>query len=170
MVSGKAKVIIPFFVKHSAGGKVTALIVYVDDIVLTGNDLEEMKLLKNYLAQEFEIKDLGNLIYFLGIEVARSKDGIFIYQRKYILDLSSEMGMLGSKAADTPMDPNSKLIDDPSGEPVDKGRYQRIVGKLIYLSHTRPDIAFAVSVVSQFMHSPKQIHFDALLRIVRYLK
>ena len=78
--------------------------------------------------------------------------------------------MLGSKACDSPMEQNQKLSDDSSGEMVDRGRYQRLVGKLIYLSHTRPDIAFAVSVVSQFMHSPRASHHDAVLRILRYLK
>ena len=75
------------FIKHSPLGKVTVLIVYVDDIVLTGDDAEEMQVLKEYLAKEFEIKDLGCLKYFLGIEVARSKQGIFISQRKYVIDL-----------------------------------------------------------------------------------
>ena len=70
--------------------------------------------------------------------------------------------MLGSKAIDTSKDPNQKLSDDSSGEPIDKGRYQRMVGKLIYLSHTRPDLAFAMSVVSQFMYSPRQTHPDAV--------
>lgn len=158
------------FIRHSSHGKLTALIVYVDDIVLTGDDVEEMQLLKGYLAKEFEIKDLGNLKYFLGIEVARSSQGIFISQRKYVLDLLTETGMLGSKACDTPMEPNKKLGDDTDGEMVDRGRYQRLVGKLIYLSHTRPDIAFAVSVVSQFMHAPYTTHYDAVIRILRYLK
>ena len=101
--------------------------------------------------------------YFLGIEVARSKDGIFISQRKYILDLLKETGILGSKVLDTPMGPNVKLGDNPCGELVDKGSYQRLVGKLIYLAHTRPDIAFAESMVSQFMHNPKQPYLDAVL-------
>ena len=113
------------------------------------------------MAKEFEIKDLGSLKYFLGIEVARSKQGIFISQRKYVLDLLQETGML---------EVNQKLGDDTDGAVVDKGRYQRLVGKLIYLSHTRPDIAFAVSVVSQFMHAPRECHYDAVLRILRYLK
>ena len=99
------------------------MIVYVDDIVLTGDDLEEMKRLKTYLTKEFEITDLGDLKYFLGIEVARRKEWLFISQRKYVLDLLTETGLLGSKAIDTPMDPNTKLSDDPSGEPVEKGRY-----------------------------------------------
>ena len=158
------------FIRHSSQGKVTVLIVYVDDIVLTGDDVEDMQELKKYLAKEFEIKDLGNLKYFLGIEVARSKQGIFISQRKHVLDLLQETGMLGSKACDTPMEANQKLGDDTDGAVVDRGRYQRLVGKLIYLSHTRPDIAFAVSVVSQFMHAPRDSHYSAVLRILRYLK
>ena len=80
-----------------------------------------------------------------------------------------ETSMLGSKAVNTPMDPNLKLCDERDGEPIDKGRYQRLVRKLIYLAHTKPDIAFAGSVVSQFMHAPKQSHLDALLRIMKYL-
>ena len=139
-------------------------------INVTGDDLEQMAKLKKDLAKEFEIKDLGSLKYFLGIEVARSKHGIFISQRKYVLDLLAETGMLGSKACDTPIEPNQKLGDGHSGTLVDKGRYQRLVGKLIYLSHTRPDIAFAVSVVSQFMHAPHEAHLDAAYRILRYLK
>ena len=78
--------------------------------------------------------------------------------------------MLGSKACDTPMEANQKLGDDKDGAVVDRGRYQRLVGKLIYLSHTRPDIAFAVSVVSQFMHTPRESHYGAVCRILRYLK
>lgn len=100
------------------------------------------------MAKEFEIKDLGNLKYFLGIEVARSKQGIFVSQRKYILDLLQETGMLGCKASNTPIDPNQKLSNNNDGVLVDTGRYQRLVGKLIYLSYTRPDIAYVVSVVS----------------------
>ena len=78
--------------------------------------------------------------------------------------------MLGSRACDTPMDSNKKLSNDSSGAEVDKGRYQRLVGWLIYLSHTRPDIAFAVSVVSQLMYAPRESYMEAVFRILRYLK
>jgi hypothetical protein len=158
------------FLKHSNEGKITALIVYVDDIVVTGNDIMEMGKLKTYLAKEFEIKDLGNLRYFLGIEVARSKEGIFVSQRKYVLDLLVETGMLACKPIDTPIEQNHRLGEDVDDTPVDRERYQKLVGKLIYLSHTRPDIAFAVSVVSQFMHAPCEKHMEAVYRILRYLK
>ncbi|RVW73986.1 Retrovirus-related Pol polyprotein from transposon RE1 [Vitis vinifera] len=158
------------FIKHSNDGKIAILIVYVDDIILTGDHVTKMDRLKKSLALEFEIKDLGSLRYFLGMEVARSKRGIVVSQRKYILDLLKEMGMSGCRPADTPIDPNQKLGDTKDGNLVNTTRYQKLVGKLIYLSHTRPDIAFAVSIVSQFMHSPYEVHLEAIYRILRYLK
>lgn len=157
------------FLKHKLG-KVTALIVYVDDIIITRGDEEEISRHQKQLATEFEMKDLGGLKYFLGIEVARSRQGNFLSQRKYVLDLLTKMGMLECKPADTPIIQNHKLGGYPDQVPTDKGRYQRLVGKLIYLSHTRPDIAYDVSVVSQFMHNPSEDHMDAVTRILRYLK
>ncbi|XP_050895755.1 uncharacterized mitochondrial protein AtMg00810-like [Lathyrus oleraceus] len=157
------------FTKFSHDGKVDVLIVYVDDIVLTGDDTVEMTRVKEKLAVDFEIKDLGFMRYFLGMEVARSKNGIMVSQQKYIIDLLKETGMSGCHPADTSMDPNAKLWGECNVS-VDTGRYQRLVGKLIYLSHTQPDIAFSVNVVSQFMHSPFEEHFEAVYRILRYLK
>ncbi|XP_030460809.2 uncharacterized mitochondrial protein AtMg00810-like [Syzygium oleosum] len=157
------------FLKQSQG-KVTALIVYVDDMIITGDDTEEISRLQEKLAEEFEMKNLGGLKYFLGIEVARSKEGIFLSQRKYVLDLLAEVGMLDCKPADTPIVQNHKLGKYPDQVPTNKERYQRLVGRLIYLSHTRPDIAYAVSVVSQFMHAPSEEHMNVVYRILRYLK
>lgn len=116
------------------------------------------------------MKNLGGLKYFLGIEVARSQRGIFLSQRKYVLDLLSEVGLLDCKPADTPIAQNHKLAECSNHVPANKERYQQLVGKLIYLAHTRPDIAYAVSVVSQFMHRPNKDHMDAVIRIMRYLK
>ncbi|KAI3421371.1 uncharacterized protein J3R85_012404 [Psidium guajava] len=158
------------FYKHSKEGKVAILIVYVDDIVLTGDSYDELEKLKGRLAEEFEIKDLGTLKYFLGMEFARFKEGISVNQRKYVLDLLNETGMLGCKPAETPIEPNVKLQPAKAEIVKDRERYQRLVGRLIYLSHTRPDIAFSVSMVSQFMHSPGAEHFEAVYRILRYLK
>lgn len=158
------------FIKHFTNGKITMLIVYVDDIVLTGNYEEEMRRLKLLLSKEFEIKDLGHLRYFLGMEVARSSKGISVSQRKYVLDLLKETGNSGCRPVDTPMDPNTKLKSEAEEMLVDKGQYQRLVGKLIYLTHTRPDISFAVSLVSQFLSNPSETHMEAVYRILRYLK
>jgi hypothetical protein len=157
------------FIKHKEG-KVTTLIVYVDDMVVTGDDSCEIKALQEYLATKFEMKDLGQLKYFLGIEVARSKRGVFLSQQKYVLDLLTETGMLACKPAETPIEMNHNLGIFPDQTPTDRGRYQRLVGRLIYLSHTRPDLAYAVSVVSQFMHAPSEQHMNVVYRILRYLK
>ena len=88
-------------IKHNSSSKLIALIVYVDDIIVTGNDKGEIQRLKTYLSNEFEIKDLRRLKYFLGIEAARLKGGIFIFQQKYIPDLPREIGMLGCKPTDS---------------------------------------------------------------------
>ena len=121
------------------------------------------------MADELEIKDLGSLKYFLRMEIARSKEGILVNQRKYILDLLEDTGMSGCRPVDTPVDPNVKLGDSEE-DSVDTSRYQKLVGRLIYLSHTRPDIAFAVSLISQFMHSPRKRHLEVAYRILQYLK
>ncbi|KAJ9559500.1 hypothetical protein OSB04_004660 [Centaurea solstitialis] len=152
------------------GNLITCLIIYVDDMIITGDDKEEIAKLRKSLFTDFEMKDLGELKYFLGIEVLRSRRGIFMCQQKYVMDLLAETGMIDCKPANTPMIMNQKLYMEEKAEPADKERYQRMVGKLIYLSHTRPDIAYAVGVVSQFMHQPQKDHMEAVLRIIRYLK
>jgi len=152
------------------GKLVTCLIIYVDDMILTGNDSEEMESLRKKLFEEFEMKDLGELRYFFGIEVLRTEDEVFISQHKYILDLLAETGMIDCKPAETPMVVNHGLEMKEGGMPANKERYQRLVGKLIYLVHTRPDIAYVVGVVSQFMHDLQVEHMDAVMRIIRYLK
>ncbi|KAJ0440582.1 putative RNA-directed DNA polymerase [Helianthus annuus] len=152
------------------GELVTCLIIYVDDMIITGSDKEEIAQLRENLFKEFEMKDLGGLKYFLGIEVLRSQGRIFISQKKYILDLLVETGMVDCKPVDTPIIVNHNLKISEGAKPADKERYQRLVGKLIYLAHTRPDIAYAVGVVSQFMHQPQKEHMEAVMRIVQYLK
>ncbi|XP_061352975.1 uncharacterized mitochondrial protein AtMg00810-like [Gastrolobium bilobum] len=136
-------------------------------MVLTGDDIDERMSLEHKLATEFEMKDLGPLQYFLGIEIAISQDGIFLTQRKYTLNLLSEIGMLACKPAEIPIEMNHTLEIYPNQVEADIRRYQRLVGRLIYLSHTRPDIAYAVGIVSRFMHSPSEDHMKAVYRILR---
>jgi len=133
-------------------------------MIITGDDTEEIAKLQEKLATEFEMKNLRGFKYFLGIEVARSKQDIFLSEQKYVLDLLCEVGMLDCKPADTPIVQNHKLGEHPSQIPMNERRYKRLVGKLIYLSHTCPDIAYAVSVVSQFMHQPSKDHKEAMIR------
>jgi hypothetical protein len=106
----------------------------------------------------------------LGIEVAYSQQGIFISRGKYVLDLLQETGKLGYKPTSVPIEQNHRISFEEESSKVDKGRYQRLVGKLIYLAHTRPNLAYAVSVVSQFMHDPRVRHMKAVNRILQYLK
>jgi len=139
-------------------------------MIITGSDIEEIVQLRNNLFREFEMKDLGGLKYFLGIEVLCSNKGIFISRRKYIVDLLAEIGMVNCKPADTPMQVNHGLKFEEGANLIDKERYQRLVEKLIYLSQTRPNIAYALRIISQFMHQPQEGHMEAAMRIVRYLK
>lgn len=155
------------FLKRSQG-RVTCLVIYVDDMIITGNDDGEIAALKQQLFREFEMKDLRTLKYFLGM--LRSKAGIFISQRKYVLDLLAETGLVKCKPAEIPIMMNHGLQIVQRADSTDKTRYQQLVGKLIYLSHTRPHIAYAVEVISQFMHQPQKQHMEAALRVLKYLK
>jgi hypothetical protein len=157
-----------FFKKTKTG--IVILVVYVDDIVITGSDKEGIQILINHLSSSFLTKYLGKLRYFLGIEVARSKAGISLSQRKYTLDILQDTGYLGSKPVATPMESNLKLMPDEGEFIDDPDTYRRLVGKLIYLTITRPDISYAVSVVSQFMTNPRVPHMNAVIRILKYLK
>jgi hypothetical protein len=109
--------------------------IYVDDILITGNDLKAISILKNFLHIRFRIKDLGDLKYVLGIEVSRSKKGISISQRKYALEILKDSGVLGAKLVNFSMEQNTKLYD--AGELLkDPSQYRRLVGRLIYLTIT----------------------------------
>ena len=156
------------FVRTGGMGKLVVLI-YVDDLIITGDNADEISKLKQSLHQRFDIKDLGVLKYFLGIEMAMSRKGLFLNQRKYVLDLLNEANMSNSKPSITPLDSKLKLSVDDT--PLANIRYyQRLVGKLIDLTITRPDIQYAVSIASQFMQFPTVEHLNIVKRILRYLK
>ncbi|KAJ9678037.1 hypothetical protein PVL29_022810 [Vitis rotundifolia] len=157
------------FYKKSATS-IILLVVYVDDIVITGNDHAGISDLKAFMHSKFHTKDLGELKYFLGIKVSRSKKGMFLSQRKYVLDLLEETSKIEAKPCTTSMVPNVQLMLDDGDPFYNPQRYQRVVGKLNYLTVTRPDIAYAVSVVSQFTLAPTVKHWAALEQILCYLK
>jgi hypothetical protein len=148
----------------------TALLVYVDDVILAGNSLTEFQHIKSILHEAFQIKDLGVLKYFLGLEVSHSKQGISLCQRKYCLDLLSDSGLLGTKPANTPSDPSIKLHNDSSAPYHDIPSYRRLIGRLLYLNTTRPDITFMTQQLSQFLSKSTITHYQAAVRVLRYLK
>ena len=122
-----------------------AILVYVDDIIVASNDSKAVTKLKEFLNDKFKLKDLGDLKYFLGLEVARSNTVIFVSQRKYALELLEEASFSGCKAATTPMEANLRLSKD-EGEPLlDPTVYRRMIGKLLYLTITRLELCFAVN-------------------------
>jgi len=137
----------------------TALLVYVDDIILAVNSLPEITRIKHLLDASFKIKDLGKLKYFPGLEVAYSNTGISVSQRKYCLDLLNDSGLLGSKPVSTLMDPSIKLHHDGEQPYEDIYSYRRFVGRLIYLTNTRPYICFVVQQLSQFLSAPTKTHY-----------
>ena len=132
----------------------------MDDIILTGNSESEIQDVIKLLDQAFKIKDLGNLKYFLGMEIACSSSGIHLCQRKYTLDILSDSGMLGCRPNVTPMDYSTKL-QATAGTPLSteaSSSYRRLIGRLIYLTNTRPDITYAVQQLSQYMSNPTSVH------------
>ncbi|CAA7032085.1 unnamed protein product [Microthlaspi erraticum] len=152
------------------GGVVINLLIYVDDMILTGNSAEALRVFKDYLSSCFKMKDLGFLKYFLGIEVSRNKTGFYLSQRKYALDIVSDAGLLAAKPATFPLEQNHGLALSTSALLSDPTPYRRMVGRFIYLVNTRPDLAFCVHVLAQFMQQPRADHWQAALRVVRYLK
>ncbi|XP_072066210.1 uncharacterized mitochondrial protein AtMg00810-like [Arachis hypogaea] len=146
--------------------------VYVDDFVLTGNDLAEIDSITEQLDQKFKIKDLGDLKYFLGMEVASSSKGIHLCQHKYALDILEDFGFLERKPTSTPMDYTSasKLSRGSDNALEDRALYRQLVGKLLYLTNTRPDLAYAMGIISQFIDCPTDVHLQAAHRVLWYLK
>ncbi|XP_059455229.1 uncharacterized mitochondrial protein AtMg00810-like [Corylus avellana] len=146
------------------------ILLYVDDMIITGDDISGIRALQSFLSQNFEMKDLGTLSYFLGLEVTSSNDSYYLSQAKYVSDLLSRAGLTDSKTASNPLETNVKLLTT-DGEPLsDATLYRQLVGSLIYLTITRPDIAYAVHLVSQFMSAPRSTHYAAVLHILRYVK
>ncbi|KAK8925796.1 hypothetical protein KSP39_PZI018370 [Platanthera zijinensis] len=138
------------FTRHRSTGTVI-LLVYADDILITGDDITGIQHIKKQLNSTFQTKDLDNLQYFLGLEVARRPDGLVLTQRKYCMDLLHDAGYSGCKPVDTPMDANHKLSAHSSDSDkllTNPEYYRRLVGKLIDLTVTRPDISFAVGVIA----------------------
>ena len=157
------------FVHTSSRGR-TLLLLYVDDMIITGDDPEYIAFVKARLSEQFLMSDLGPLRYFLGIEVSSTPEGFYLSQEQYIQNLLDRAGLTDHQTVETPMELNVHLRAT-DGEPLsDATRYRHLVGSLVYLGVTRPDISHAVHILSQFVSAPTQLHYTHLLRVLRYLR
>jgi histone deacetylase 1/2 len=148
------------------------MLVYVDDIIVTSSSQHAITALLKDLSSHFALKDLGDLSFFLGIEVKKTNEGIVLTQQKYATDFLARVGMKGCKPSPTPLSTTEKL-SAYEGEPLgyeDSTRYRSIVGGLQYLTLTRPDIAFSVNKICQYLHAPTTVHWTAAKRILRYIQ
>lgn len=151
------------------GDVFTALIVYVDDILITSTSLAQITKIKGFLHKQFTIKDLGLAKYFLGLEIARSTKGIYINQMKYTLDMLTEAGLINAKLESVPMVKCAKFSSSEGPKYANVEQYRRLVGKLLYLGFTKPDITYATQQLSQHVQEPHQVHWNAAIRVLRYL-
>ena len=130
------------------------LLLYVDDMIIIGDDLNGIQQLKDFLSQQFEMKDLGHLSYFLGLEITHSTDGLYIIQAKYASELLSRAGLTDNKTVDTPIEFNAHLTPSGGKPLTNPFFYKRLVGSLVYLTVTRLEISYAVHQVSQYLSAP----------------
>ena len=146
------------------------LLVYVENIIITGTDSSLITSLQQQLKDSFHMKNLGTLTYFLGLEVHRDSSGVFLNQHKYTQDLISLAGLQDSYSVDTPLKLNVKYRREEGDLLPDPTIFRQLVGSLNYLTITRPNISFTVQQVSQFMQAPRHFHLVAICHIIQYLR
>lgn len=152
------------------GSDFNALLIYVDDIIIASPNTQAIHALKQFLNSRFKLKDLGSLEHFLGLEIASSSQGIILSQRHYILQLLEDCGYLGCKPASVPMDPKNVLTSNDGTPLPDSTQYRRLIGRLLYLTLSRPDITFDVHKLSQYLAHPTSSHLAAAHHLLRYFK
>ena len=158
------------FIKTADGGKILIVCLYVDDLIFTGNDEVMFEQFKKSMKIEFDMTNLGRMKYFLCIEVLQKADGIFITQRKYAQEILERFNMDQCNSVHNPVVPGFKLTKDEGGVEVDSTVYKQMVGSLMYLTATRPDLMFIVSLISRYMERPTESHLLAAKRALRYIK
>jgi hypothetical protein len=150
-------------------GRRVILLLYVDGMFLTWDEKLIVEC-KRKLTTKFEMKDLGMLHYFLGLEVWQRLNEIFLSQGKYVVEILKRLGMLECKAMPTPMVTNLKLLSDTTSDTVDATMYRQMIGSLMYLTNTRPNICFAVNTLSQYMVESRHVHLVVARHVMRYLR
>lgn len=150
---------------HLSNGKFRVVLVYVDDIITVSNNDGSLEDFKTELQSYFKLRDLGDLHYFLGFEIARTSKRISMNQRKYALELLSDLGFLGCKPSTIPMELKLKLAQDERELLPAAAEYRRLIGKLIYMLTTRPDLCYAVTKLCQFSSQPRVPHLQAVHKV-----
>ncbi|XP_062085768.1 uncharacterized mitochondrial protein AtMg00810-like [Humulus lupulus] len=145
-------------------------LIYVDDIIVTGNDSKQLQLFTSKLNKTLALKDLGALSYFLGIEVVRDSSGMYLSQEKYVTEMLKKFNMVNLKPCPTPMTVGKSMFIEDGELLKDPTLYRSLIGGMQYLAHTRLDISFSVNKLSQFLKAPTTTHWSAVKRILRYSK
>ena len=149
------------FIKTNKEGKVLIVSLYVDDLIFTGNDELMFIEFKHSMKHEFDMTDLGKMRYFLGLEVLQKSDGVFISQKKYAVEVLHRFGMDRSNSVCNPIVPGFKFVKDEGGAKLDKTYYKQVVGNLMYLTATRPNMMVVMSIISRYMENPIELHLQA---------
>ena len=152
------------FTKRNREGKIIIVSVYVDDLIFTGDDEIMMSEFKSSMLREFDMSYLGRMRFFLGIEVLQKFDGIYICQRKYALEVLNRFGMFESNSVSSLIVLGFKASKDGDGVTVDETYYKRLVGSLMYLTATRPEMMFVICLISRYMEKPAELHLQAAKR------
>ncbi|XP_050908121.1 uncharacterized mitochondrial protein AtMg00810 [Lathyrus oleraceus] len=158
------------FTKKEGGRDVLIMNLYVDGLIFRGSSEKMFQEFKSSMKREFEMTDLGCMRYFLGVEVTQNSNGIFICQRKYVNEVLEMFGLQNCSSVTNPIVPGCKLTKDAGGLKVDATTYKQMVGSLMYLTATRPDLVYVVSLVARFLEAPTTMHQQTMKRVLRYLR
>ncbi|CAL0306597.1 unnamed protein product [Lupinus luteus] len=158
------------YVKGNHIAEILIICLYVDDLLITSGEVKNIQAFKEEMQAEFEMSDLGELSYFLGMEFRRTNRGILMHQTKYATDVLKRFQMMNCNTVATPIEVGIGLSQGDADCAVDKTLYRQMIGSLRYVCNSRPDLAYGVGLVSRYMESPKQSHMSAVKRIFRYLK
>nr|GFA59193.1 putative ribonuclease H-like domain-containing protein [Tanacetum cinerariifolium] len=157
------------FIKKQKGD-ILLVQIYVDDIIFGATNKDLCRSFEKLMKDKFQMSSMGELTFFLGLQVKQKKDGIFISQDKYVAEILRKFGVIRGKSASTPIDTDKPLLKDPDGEDVDVHTYRSMIGSLMYLTSSRPDIMFAACACARFQVAPRVSHLHAVKRIFRYPK
>ncbi|GKC01284.1 retrovirus-related pol polyprotein from transposon TNT 1-94 [Tanacetum coccineum] len=160
----------PTLFTRKTGKHILLVQIYVDDIIFSSTDPKACDIFSNEMSSKFQMSMMGQMSFFLGLQVSQNPGGIFINQSKFALEILKKFGMDSCDPVDTPMVDRLKLDEDPLGIPVDQTRFRSMVGSLMYLTASRPDLVFAVCMCARYQASPTKKHLEALKRVFRYLR